>query len=254
VTREEHTDFFNLVGINVLDQALLAADQSQRSELRRQLALLARLAAQHPGAVTQLIEDVEAHHEADKRWQENQKLGKMVEDLIQARLKLHLMRFRIRLKTQFKGYDLGAYVDDPSYADVASIEVQQAETLLAKIEIKATRGKTVSMSNLQGEEASNDQARFWLCVVPLDSDEDIDELTPERVEELARFVSGIGGRLAPAREDIQDAIESADASGFDLEHVDDIRYAIRSEIWEGEAMPLKGFVDLLGKQLEANRR
>jgi len=82
--------------------------------------------------------------------------------------------------------------------------------------------------------------------VPRDSDEDIDELTPERVEELARFVSGIGGRLAAAREEIQDAVESADASGFDLEHVDDIRYGIRSRIWESEAMPLKGFAELLG--------
>jgi diadenosine tetraphosphate (Ap4A) HIT family hydrolase len=39
-----------------------------------------------------------------------------------------------------------------------------------------------------GMMALNDQARFWLCVVPLDSDEDIDELTPERVEDLARSV------------------------------------------------------------------
>ena len=79
--------------------------------------------------------------------------------------------------------------------------MQQAETFLAKIEIKATRGKAVSMSDLQGEEASNDQARFWLCVVRFASDEDIDELAPERVEDLARFVSGIGSRLTPARED-----------------------------------------------------
>ena len=69
----------------------------------------------------------------------------MVEDLIQMRLKSHLSLFRIRVKSQFKGYDLGAYVDDPSSADVGSIEVQQAETLLAKIEIKATRGKAVTL-------------------------------------------------------------------------------------------------------------
>jgi hypothetical protein len=55
-------------------------------------------------------------------------------------------------------------------------------------------------------------------------------------------------------QDIQDAVESADASGFDLEHGDDIRYGIRSEIWESEAIPLSGFVDLLGKQLTATRR
>ena len=57
--------------------------------------------------------------------------------------------------------------------------MQQSATLLAKIE------KAVSMSNLQGEEATNDEARYWLCVVPLDAEE-IDELTPERVEELGR--------------------------------------------------------------------
>lgn len=254
VTREEHTDFLNLVGINVLEQAVLAAGGIQSSELRRKLAQLARLAVQHPGAVAQLIEDIEAHHEADQRWQANQKLGKMVEDLIQKQLKSHLSLLRIRLQTQFKGYDLGAYVDDPSYADVGSIEVQQSEALLAKIEIKATRGKAVSMSNRQGEEASNDMTRYWLCVVPLDTDEEIDELTPERVEELACFVSGIGSRLALAREGIQDAVESADESGLDLEHIDDIRYGIRSEIWADEGVSLQDFVETLGRQVATQRR
>jgi hypothetical protein len=125
VTREEHTEFLNLVGINVLEQAVLAAGEAQGTELRRRLAQLARLAAQHPGAVTRLIKDIEAHHEADQRWRENQKLGKMVEDMIQERLKARLSRHRIRLKTQFKAYDLGAYVDDPSFADVGSIDWSQ---------------------------------------------------------------------------------------------------------------------------------
>ena len=111
----------------------------------------------------------------------------------------------------------------------------------------------VSMSNLQGEEASNDQARFWLCVVPLDRDEDIEELTPERVEETACFVSEIGGRLAPAREGIENAIRTADAGGFDLEHIDEIRYGVRADLWN-DAVPLKGFVEMLGRQAAANRR
>jgi hypothetical protein len=212
------------------------------------------MAVQHPGAVAKLMQDIEAHHEADERWRENQKLGKMVEDLIQKRLRSRLLLLRIRVKTQFTGYDLGAYVDNPSNADVGSIEVQQSETLLAKIEIKATRGKAVSISNRQGEEASNDPMRFWLCVVALGPDEDIDELTPEQVEESARFVSGIGGRLAPAREDIQEAIASADESGFDLEHVNDIRYGIRSEIWEDEGVPLQSFVEMLNRQVGTQRR
>jgi hypothetical protein len=75
VTREEHAEFLNLVGIDVLEQAVLAAGEGQSVKLRRRLAQLARLAARHPGAVTRLIEGIEAHHEADRRWRENQKLG-----------------------------------------------------------------------------------------------------------------------------------------------------------------------------------
>jgi hypothetical protein len=105
------------------------------------------------------------------------------------------------------------------------------------------------MSNRQGEEASNDQPRLWLCVVPLDRDEEVDELTPERVEELARFVSRIGERLTPTREGICDAVRTADEDGFDLEHTDEIRYGIRSEIWGGDAMQLTTFVALLGRRV-----
>jgi hypothetical protein len=253
VTREEHSEFLTLIGINVLEQALLAAGSDQSSELRRRLAQLARMAIQHPGAVAKLMQDIEAHRAADERWRENQKLGKMVEELIQKRLRSRLLLSRIRVKTQFVGYDLGAYVDDPSYADVGSIEVQQSEMLLAKIEIKSTRGKVVSMSNRQSEAASNDPMRFWLCVVALEPDEDVDRLTPERVDESARFVSGMGSRLTPAREDIQEAIASADKSGFDLEHVDDIRYGVRSEVWEDEGVPLRRFVEMLSDQAGTRR-
>ena len=63
---------------------------------------------------------------------------------------------------------------------------------------------------------------------------------------------GIGSRLAPAREGIQEAVESADESGFDLEHVDEIRYGIRADLWNAAA-PLKGFVEALAKQVPAKR-
>jgi hypothetical protein len=84
--------------------------------------------------------------------------------------------------------------------------------------------------------------------------EEIDELTAERIEELACFVSGIGSRLASAREGIQDAVDSADESGFDLEHIDDIRYGIRAEIWENGALPLTGFVEMLSRLALTRRR
>jgi hypothetical protein len=80
------------------------------------------------------------------------------------------------------------------------------------------------------------------------------QLTAERVEDVARFVSGIGQRLTPDQEGIQEAVESANASGFNLEHIEDIRYGIRSEIWEGKAVSLSEFADGLGKQLSAMSR
>ena len=49
VTREEHTDFLNLVGINVLEQALLAADQSQRSELQETACPTCQISSAAPG-------------------------------------------------------------------------------------------------------------------------------------------------------------------------------------------------------------
>ncbi|MGO9421352.1 hypothetical protein [Roseiarcus sp.] len=54
--------------------------------------------------------------------------------------------------------------------------------------------------------------------------------------------------MAPAREDIEDAIANAGASGFDLEHVDD------SNLWESEAMTLNGFVEALGERVTVARR
>ena len=54
--------------------------------------------------------------------------------------------------------------------------------------------------------------------------------------------------MAPARENIGDAIASANASGFDLEHVDDIRFGIRSEVRVDAAVSLSGFVEILNER------
>ena len=121
-----------VVGLRLVAPSIVLCVLPLRGDDRRHAGFVL---AGHPGAVAQLIEDIEAHHEADKRWRENQKLGKIVEDLIGARLKSRLSLSRIRVKPQFKGYDLGAYVDDASYADVGWIDVQQGEMLIAKIEI-----------------------------------------------------------------------------------------------------------------------
>jgi hypothetical protein len=76
----------------------------------------------------------------------------------------------------------------------------------------------------------------------------------DKVRRSSNILAGsrIGSRLAPTREGIQEAVESADESGFDLEHVDEICYGIRADLWNA-AMPLKGFVEAVAKQVPAKR-
>lgn len=64
--------------------------------------------------------------------------------------------------------------------------------------------------------------------------------------DLANFggvlVSEIGSPLAPAPEDIQEAIASADESGFNLEHVDDIATAFGRKYGRMKACPCKALL------------
>lgn len=62
-----------------MEQALLAADQTQRSELRRKLAQLTKLATQNPGEVERVMQDIERRRKRAERWKGNQNLGKAVE-------------------------------------------------------------------------------------------------------------------------------------------------------------------------------
>ena len=245
--REEHAEFLDLIGINVLEQALLATSDTQRAELRRKLAQLTRLASEHPDTVTRLMQDIEAHSAADKRWRGNQQLGKVVEDLVRNRLKILLTRSRVRVETHFVGYDLDAFFEDPSISDVGLLNLD-CGTVLAKVEIKATRGTSVSMSNRQGDEATNDSSRYWLCVVKIDADADIASLSTTYVEGSAWFVPKIGARIAPALGGIAVAVRNADQGGLDLEHVEEIRYGIRSGVWANDGISLEKFVESISKE------
>ena len=69
-----------------MEQALPAADQTQRSELRSKLAQLTKLATQNPGEVERVMQDIEKRHKRAERWKGNQNLGKAVKQLMHATL------------------------------------------------------------------------------------------------------------------------------------------------------------------------
>lgn len=250
VTRKELEQFLEIVGVNVLEQALLATDPVNRAELRRSLAQLAKLASQNPGEVEQLIESIENRRKAAERWESNRFLGNAVEQLVGAMLRAILRDHGIRVETNFVGYDLAAYYEgqDSTEEEVGCIHVSIG-TLLAKIEIKATRGRGVSMSYAQGLEATNDRDNYWLCVVPLPADQFVSTLDASIIEKLARFVPMIGDTLAVSRAGIDTALQGAAAGGFELQHVEEIRYGISHVIWENSGILLKKFVETLARRV-----
>ena len=249
VTRKELEEFLDILGINILEQALLAADQTQRSELRRKLAQLTKLATQNPGEVERVMQDIERRRKGAERWKDNQNLGKAVEQLVHTTLDALLKPRGIRVETNFVGYDLAAYFDkdDTVEEDVVSIKVV-ARTLLAKIEIKSTRGTAVSMSYAQGQAATTDQENYWLCVVPLSANESIPNLDSSRIEKVARFLPQIGSTLAISSAGIVSALVGAVAGGFELQHVEEIRFGIDSTMWEKNSILLKSFVETLAQR------
>ncbi len=239
----EAEQFLELAGINVLEQALLSTDERHRSELRRKLAQLTKLAAENPGEVDKLMRDIEARQEAAERWAENQQIGRKVEDLLRDHLDDLLRSLGVRVKANFVGYDAAAYLAGLAASeDVGSLELS-ADTLLAKIEIKATRSDSISMSYAQGMAASSDQEHFWLCVVPLIATDTKDNLTALRIESLARFVPEIGSRLSPSKTDLEGAVHNAIVRGFELEHVEEIRYRIHHGIWETDGRSVSEFLE-----------
>jgi len=234
------------VGINVLEQALLATDPANQTELRRKLAELAKLASQNPGEVEQLIQQIKRRLSASERLKSNRSLGNAVEQLVGTMLRAILDRRGIRVQTNYIGYDLAAYCEGRSGTEeeVGYIHVS-AGTLLAKIEIKSTQGCSVSMSYAQGREATNARDNYWLCVVPIPADESIVSLDSSSIQRLARFVPRIGDTLAVSRAGIDTALQGAVAGGFELQHVEEIRYGISHSTREAGGILLTNFVETL---------
>jgi hypothetical protein len=138
------------------------------------------------------------------------------------------------------GYDRKLYTDgfvlldeDVGYVDI------RLPGIVAKIEIKATRASKISMSYQQGREAAKDRDAYWLCVVPLPDPVPDDRPLLETVRDCVRFVPRVGDTLASSYEELNLAQSTAMALGFELEHVDQVRYCLANAIWEQTVSPSK---------------
>ena len=111
-----------------------------------------------------------------------------------------------------------------------------------KIEIKATRSDSVSLSGVQAAAAAGDSTHYWLCVVAFDSDEVTGTVNIEFVCANAFFVERIGETLSGPRGDLDKAIETAREEGIELEHVDAIRFRVQRDVWVSRGVRVVDFV------------
>lgn len=237
VTRADAQDFLDAAGINVLEQTLLLRGDSERAEYRRKLAQLSS-SLKAPSDIDLLVRDVEARQRLAEWWEQNQEFGRRIEVLVQQLLD---QAPKLDVVVRFTGHDLEARVkSDAQPADIGALEVGAT-----KIEIKATRGDSVSMSGVQAATATADSDHFWLCVFPLDPTEAIGSIDEAMVRERLRFVQHIGQKLSASRSELDDATTAALSEGIELEHLDEVRYRVKRSVWESSGVSLADFIATL---------
>jgi len=115
-----------------------------------------------------------------------------------------------------------------------------------KVELKSATGNTVSMSEMQGNEAVTRQDSFALCVVPLGEA----AMAPELIRKNARFVPIIGQLLKHAVTDFKNlrTVEiQAATSGGDVDVVlqeSEVLYKVKEHVWE-QGLNFDQFIDFL---------
>ena len=196
-------------------------------------------------ALPQVLEDRQKQRQVVH---ENQSLGKQVEDLV--RKSLENEGFEVRRKPI--GSDFEIEHDALEGDEESGIEVEGLDRTWL-VEVKATRGNTVRMTEKQANTAKEDGNRFLLCVVPLDDDKS--SLTLEEVSSSMRFVQNIGPSVAPLCDDLdqfkalREDITTSDVSAVQLiVDAGTVRVQVAAPVWEGEGFQLE---DLLNRLLES---
>ena len=170
---------------------------------------------------------------------ENQSLGRQVENLVKTSLKG--AGFTVRRKPI--GSDFEIEYDVVEHDEEVGIEVTgNNRTWL--VEVKATRDQRVRMTERQAQTAKQEGDRFLLCVVPLGPGVSNPELNT--VQAKMRFVENIAPLVTPLCDnldefkELREDITADEHSGVQLEvESGAIRVRVASSVWESEGFPIE---------------
>ena len=229
------------VGVPELIMELLTTDNEERKVLDETLTQLLTSVGSDWGRLQTLAEDIQEdkelfHHLEERRQRrrmgrENQRLGKLVEELVRESLEGEGFDvYRTAIGSDF------AIQPHQSAEEQIRIELTRSRRTWL-VEIKSARLNIVSMTSVQARTSVERDSDYLLCVVPISpGPEDPDT---EAVSRCMRFVDGIGARLVGICahldnfESFRDSVTREDAAGVRLElDSGSPRIHIASTVWE----------------------
>ncbi len=216
----------------------VATEESERLRLVRSMGELTRAAGGDIQRVEMLTKEVHDHPEIFEAIQDaklrrekvrsNQQLGRLVEELLKEQLEAH----GLRVWPTGVGSDFEAESDFTADDEEILLSVGDNEVSVL-IEVKSTRSDRVRMTPTQASMASQEQARFALCVVSLLDDPP----TREHVLRESKFVFEIGHMLEQplrAYSSVLSATDGARRPGDDIEveiAQGQVRFAVGQPVW-----------------------
>jgi hypothetical protein len=192
-----------------------------------QMSDLAQEIADYP----QTIKEIQERRAIRRKVKKNQDVGRAVEQAFHSALGIG---HGLKVERDPVGSD---YSIEPEF-DFLDDAGQEVLLRIDKffIEIKATVGQYVRMTEVQGKKARDNSNCYVLCVVVL-SDQD-DEITEATIHEKAKFVTDIGDTIRPLIEGVESlegskkaALKSSGAIEVEMED-QAVKFKIGRQIWE----------------------
>ena len=170
----------------------------------------------------------------------NQRLGTLVEDLV----KENLEQEGFDVRRTHVGADLvvrRAAVERDEQEEIMTLALAKQDQRW-EVEVKATRDNDVRMTPAQAKNAIKLESGFLLCVVPIKGEDAPDV---DYVRDRMRFVEGMGERVRPLSENLDDFqeqredITAGDVQGVKLEVMDgNPRFSVDRSVWEDDGFGL----------------
>lgn len=239
--------FLNELGVSAGDflMRVVTTDEQERVTLTKSFIQIVQATGGDIQQVTELALEIAAHPDTIRELQEraatrrkikrNQDVGKAVEEVIEMALGSGrgLKVTRVPVGSDYSVEPENDFLDESGQEVLLEISTPHVKFL---IEIKATVGDSVRMTETQGKKAKAFPESYALCVVALSGLED--EISAITVRGKSMFVFDIGTRVKP----LVEALESIEVSRsgaltatgeIELEMQDQIvKFKVGHEVWE----------------------